>query len=271
VGEGAMKRAAKLLLCGALLLLCLAGAGASDSEAQTPSGYDGDVDQKSTASPSTASRAAPAPSGGDREDKDGAVPPARPEDAASPPTGPEAAPEAAEAVVDVELLTIGVCAVATLAAMAGGWFLMNQGGPKKRKFKGDAIFLVGPCDSGKTAVMLQLRDGKTEEKLRQTHSSMQFNEGTFPLADMDGKPVRIIDCPGHSRLRPQLFDMIEDCAALVFVIDSCTFAAQGWFPIHSIDAGLQRCGVTALLIVADNHATYSPLQHVKPPHSCSIF
>ena len=267
-----MTRAAKLFLCGALLL-CLAGAGASDSEAQVPSGHDGDADQKSAASPNAggAARAAPAPSGGDREDKAGAVPPARPDDAASPPAAPEAAPEAAEAVVDVDLLMLGLGAVATLAAMAGGWFLMNQGGPKKRKFKGDAIFLVGPCDSGKTAVMLQLRDGRKEEKLRQTHSSMQINESTFPLADMDGKPVRIIDCPGHSRLRPQLFDMIEDCAALVFVIDSCTFAAQGWFPIDSIDAGLQRCGITAHLIMADNHAAYSPLQHVKPPHSCSIF
>ena len=44
-----MKRTAKLLLCGALLLLCLAGAGASDSEALVPSGHDGDADQKSTA------------------------------------------------------------------------------------------------------------------------------------------------------------------------------------------------------------------------------
>jgi len=74
--------------------------------------------------------------------------------------------------------------------------------------------------------MLELRDGKTGDKLRLTHTSMQFNESTFALADADGKPVRIIDCPGHSRLRPQLFDMIEDCAALVFVIDACTFASK---------------------------------------------
>ena len=43
----AMTRAAKLLLCGALLL-CLAGAGASDSEAQGSSGHDGNADQKNT-------------------------------------------------------------------------------------------------------------------------------------------------------------------------------------------------------------------------------
>ena len=38
--------------------------------------------------------------------------------------------------------------------------------------------------------------------------------------------MRIIDFPGHSRLRPQLFDMIEDCAALVFLIDASTFSIQ---------------------------------------------
>jgi len=134
----------------------------------------------------------------------------------------EAESEATGTVVDMEQLMMGVGAIATLCSMAGGWFLMNQGGPRKRRFKGDAIFLVGPCDSGKTAAMLELRDGKTGDKLRLTHTSMQFNESTFALADADGKPVRIIDCPGHSRLRPQLFDMIEDCAALVFVIDACT-------------------------------------------------
>jgi len=117
-------------------------------------------------------------------------------------------------------------AVATVCAMAGGWFLMNQGGPKKRKFKGDAVFLVGPCDSGKTAVMFQLRDGDSGDKLRPTHSSMTFNEDTFAVAGANCKPVRIIDFPGHSRLRPQLFDMIEDCAALVFVIDACAFSTK---------------------------------------------
>lgn len=212
-----MQSAGKLLLCGALLLLCLAAAGASDSEVQVPS-PEQDADQKPADSPraETASR-----EGADREDKSAAAPPA---------ASPEAATEATAAVVDTELLMMGVGAIATLGAMAGGWFLMNQGGPKKRKFKGDAIFLVGACDSGKTAVMMQLRDGKTEEKIHPTHSSMQFNESTFALADMDGKPVRIIDCPGHSRLRPQLFDMIEDCAAVVFVIDSCTFASKGLHP-----------------------------------------
>ena len=64
---------------------------------------------------------------------------------------------------------------------------MNQGGPKKRRFRGDAIFLVGPCDSGKTSCMLQLRDGETAGKVRATHSSMEYNESTISLAGMDGK------------------------------------------------------------------------------------
>jgi len=139
-------------------------------------------------------------------------------------TGPDAAADGGEPLVDMEQVMTAVGAVATLCCIAGGWFLMNQGGRKRRRFRGDAVFLVGPCDSGKTAMMMQLRDD--EPHIRPTHSSMSYNESTFSLAGMHGRAVRMIDFPGHARLRPQLFDMIEDCAALVFVIDSSSFAAN---------------------------------------------
>jgi hypothetical protein len=209
-----MRRAEKLLLCGALFMLCLsvAGADSADSEAHAPTGRDAEPEPvEAPPRPQSAVEAG-------REDKQ----------ASDAKTGsPKAASEAAGTAVDMDQLMMVVGAIATLCAMAGGWFLMNQGGPRKRRFKGDAIFLVGPCDSGKTSAMLELRDGKTGDQLRLTHTSMQFNESTFAIADAVGKPVRIIDFPGHSRLRPQLFDMIEDCAALVFVIDACTFASKG--------------------------------------------
>ena len=120
-------------------------------------------------------------------------------------------------------MAVGV--VVTLGCMAGGWFLINQGGPKKRRFKGDAVFLVGPCDSGKSAAMLQLRDGDSGEKLRPTHTSQTFNEDF-----VDG--VRVIDFPGHARLRPQLFDMIE--AGDVHQV-SQRFASEETWPRWRVD------------------------------------
>jgi len=207
-----MAKRSSMLICAALLLLCVAGAGA-----------DSDIESK------------PAQPAGVAAVPQEATVPAEPENKAhttetaadAAPAGPADAADTAGAGVDLDQVLMAAGAVATLCAMAGGWFLMNQGGPKKRRFKGDAVFLVGPCDSGKTAVMFQLRDGDTGDKLRPTHSSMTFNEDTFAVAGVGGKPVRIIDFPGHSRLRPQLFDMIEDCASLVFVIDSCAFSAKG--------------------------------------------
>jgi len=207
-----MAKRSSMLICAALLLLCVAGAGA-----------DSDIESK------------PAQPAGVAAVPQEATVPAEPENKAhttetaadAAPAGPADAADTSGAGVDLDQVLMAAGAVATLCAMAGGWFLMNQGGPKKRRFKGDAVFLVGPCDSGKTAVMFQLRDGDTGDKLRPTHSSMTFNEDTFAVAGVGGKPVRIIDFPGHSRLRPQLFDMIEDCASLVFVIDSCAFSAKG--------------------------------------------
>ena len=196
-----MERKAVLLLCAVMLCQCLAGAGAAESAPDAPAAP--------AASPPVAPAPASAEAAADREHK-------AEHPAAEAPRGPVPASQPQEPLVSAEQLAMAVGVVVTLGCMAGGWFLINQGGPKKRRFKGDAVFLVGPCDSGKSAAMLQLRDGESGEKLRPTHTSQTFNEDF-----VDG--VRVIDFPGHARLRPQLFDMIEDCAALVFVIDSVTF------------------------------------------------
>jgi signal recognition particle receptor subunit beta len=42
-------------------------------------------------------------------------------------------------------------------------------------------------------------------------------------------PVRIIDFPGHLRMRPKLFDILEDCCGVIFVIDSTTFIHEGMY------------------------------------------
>ncbi len=59
---------------------------------------------------------------------------------------------------------------------------------------------------------------------------MITNESTFVVfddQDSEQKPVRFIDFPGHRRLRPVLFANLEDCRAVIVVIDACTFSHQG--------------------------------------------
>jgi len=222
-----MPRAA-LLACAALVLLCLVDTGAGAAEVDA--GTDSAAAAAAGAGPVAAAPAPPAAPAAPAEAEAAAGPDgAKASDGAR---GPAAAAEGdaggEDLGVNMEYVMIGAGAVGTLCCMAGGWFLLNQGGPKKRKFRGDAVFLVGPCDSGKTAVMFQLRDGESgDNKLRPTHTSMALNEETFAVAGIDCKPVRVIDFPGHSRLRPQLFDMIEDCRALIFVVDCSTFSSKG--------------------------------------------
>ena len=211
-----------------LALLCLAAVGAGAADA------DADASEIATAegagNPAQPLAAAPESEDAQRAKAQlkatGGAPKAT---GGAPVPGPAAAGNAGggDLGINADYVMIGAGVVGTLCCMAGGWFLLNQGGPKKRKFRGDAVFLVGPCDSGKTAVMFQLRDGESGGKLRPTHTSMALNEETFALSGIDCKPVRVIDFPGHSRLRPQLFDMIEDCRVLIFVVDCSTFASKG--------------------------------------------
>mmetsp|Transcript_19706 Transcript_19706/g.41332 ORF Transcript_19706/g.41332 Transcript_19706/m.41332 type:complete len:259 (+) Transcript_19706:20-796(+) len=110
----------------------------------------------------------------------------------------------------------------------GGFVVFFCRGGKK-KFKGDAVFLVGSCDGGKTSLFFRLRDGLKNGNLRGTHTSMITNEATFAVVDdqdSEQKPVRFIDFPGHRRLRPLLFANLEDCRAVIVVIDACTFSHQ---------------------------------------------
>ena len=122
-------------------------------------------------------------------------------------------------------MMVGVI-VSVVVGGLGGWFLLRGGG--KKKLKGDAVFLVGACDAGKTVLVQRLREEGGEKGVRPTHTSMMLNECTIQLEGEDkGRAVRVIDFPGHGRLRPMLFDMLEDCAVLIFVIDATTFHLQG--------------------------------------------
>lgn len=64
------------------------------------------------------------------------------------------------------------------------------------------MLLVGPCDSGKTTLFLQLRDGSTHFG---TVASMRENvaEGVALAGEKGGhaRPVALVDIPGHPRLR----------------------------------------------------------------------
>jgi len=80
------------------------------------------------------------------------------------------------------------------------------------------ICLMGLCESGKTLIFNQLVFGKAVE----TYTSMKENTSSIEVKNKKG--LKIIDIPGHERVRQQFFDSYKSSArGLVFVIDSNTF------------------------------------------------
>ncbi|KAK1924738.1 signal recognition particle receptor beta subunit-domain-containing protein [Papiliotrema laurentii] len=81
------------------------------------------------------------------------------------------------------------------------------------------VLLVGPSDAGKTALFAQL----SQNVYPPTHTSVQSSTATVPLASPDEpsvtKPVKLVDLPGHPRLRDEIHASLPDASAVVFVVD----------------------------------------------------
>ncbi|PKU74648.1 signal recognition particle receptor subunit beta-like [Dendrobium catenatum] len=91
--------------------------------------------------------------------------------------------------------------------------------------KANTIIIAGLSGSGKTILFYQLRDGSSHQG---TVTSMEPNDGVFVLhSEVDKKdktkPVRMVDVPGHSRLRPKLDEFLPQAAGLIFVVDALDF------------------------------------------------
>lgn len=88
---------------------------------------------------------------------------------------------------------------------------------KKRKTSRTDLLLTGLCDSGKTALFSQLLYSKESE----TFTSITENVGEYKC---NKGVLRLVDIPGHERLRIKFFDQYKSYAkAIVYVVDSVTF------------------------------------------------
>lgn len=106
------------------------------------------------------------------------------------------------------------------------------------------VLFVGPSESGKTAlfakvssVLTRLKQDKlavgvfngadihqlTQDTLTQTHTSVLPSSTTVSLAPPSdpetSKPVRLVDLPGHPRLRDVVKSQLREADGVVFVVD----------------------------------------------------
>lgn len=123
---------------------------------------------------------------------------------------------------------------------------LQRSGRKGSGSKRKTVLLVGPCNSGKTTLFHMLRDGTVHLG---TVASMQENDELCRLRDEAGQPlgtVRLIDVPGHPRLRFKVEQFLREAAAVVLLVDAAditphkTEAAEELFEVLTHAAVVRR-------------------------------
>lgn len=85
---------------------------------------------------------------------------------------------------------------------------------KRKKSSRRGILITGLCDSGKTLLYTRL----VHDRFVLTQTSIKENIDEYAI---NGKSVKIVDIPGHERLRGQFLDLHKSTTrGLIYVIDS---------------------------------------------------
>lgn len=134
------------------------------------------------------------------------------------------------ALILVWTVTI-LCALFALRVLSGVGRALGGSSSSTRKTQKPAVLLFGPSGSGKT-VMWQVLSWN--EHRFPTITSLEPNEEgacvikgkTSSGKEKTKSGVRVVDVPGYGKLRPESFAQLKRATALVFVVDSVTFAAD---------------------------------------------
>jgi len=95
---------------------------------------------------------------------------------------------------------------------------------KSTKSGRDTVLLLGLCDSGKT-LLFSLLSAKREVK---TQTSIQENVGRYASSrEKSGKSFKVVDLPGHERLRAKyLYKHKDGARGIIFMVDSVNFVRE---------------------------------------------
>jgi len=119
--------------------------------------------------------------------------------------------------IPTQTLTIASLLLAVLFLAI--FFIFNR---RKAGSRGNALLFVGPPDAGKTAILSTLVYGQTLP----THTSLQINSSVCTLPSLR-KTLRVIDVPGHPRVRDQFQEHLPASKAVIFVVDANTLSRTG--------------------------------------------
>ncbi|EIN07239.1 P-loop containing nucleoside triphosphate hydrolase protein [Punctularia strigosozonata HHB-11173 SS5] len=93
---------------------------------------------------------------------------------------------------------------------------------RSSRTRGNAVLLLGASDAGKTAILTTLAYHQTIP----THTSIQINATVIALPESK-RSLRLVDVPGHPRIRDQFREYLPEAKALMFVVDASTISRNG--------------------------------------------
>ncbi|XP_063410865.1 signal recognition particle receptor subunit beta-like [Mytilus trossulus] len=113
--------------------------------------------------------------------------------------------------------TIGIL-VASLVVLLTIVLLVCRGKSNKRS----GVLVLGICESGKTLLYTRL----VHQNYTDTFSSIASNSGSYQVQGKN-KSLRIIDVPGHERLRQTMLHQYKSLArGIIFMVDSSTLQKE---------------------------------------------
>ncbi|EIW85089.1 hypothetical protein CONPUDRAFT_117571 [Coniophora puteana RWD-64-598 SS2] len=125
--------------------------------------------------------------------------------------------ESVPSAYPLTLKTIMVAVLALLLALVALYVISR----KALTTRGNIYLLVGLPDGGKTTIFSAL----TFNQALPSHMSLQANSSNVTASS--GKTVRVVDIPGHPRIRDQFREHLQDLRGIMFVVDSNSVSRNG--------------------------------------------
>ena len=106
-----------------------------------------------------------------------------------------------------------------------------------------------------------------------THTSMQTNAALMTLSQ-DRKTLRLIDVPGHPRIRDQFQEYLPHAKAVAFVVDSSTISRNGaavaeYVVCFSMSFYASTCSQTFTYDLERAHVTSAIPRNAYPHNRCA--
>ncbi|XP_070561820.1 signal recognition particle receptor subunit beta-like [Ptychodera flava] len=121
------------------------------------------------------------------------------------------------ATQDPLILGVGVAVVVVILTILILKFISGRKNTRR------SVLLVGLCDAGKTVLYSRLISGKYAK----TQTSIKENSGSYEIKNEKKGRLKVVDLPGHERLRNQSLDQFKDQArGIIFVVDSATLQKE---------------------------------------------